>query len=332
MQNTNLTEKKKFSFNTNAFLSEYGLYVILAILFIAFTIMSPSFFRAQNFMNILMNVSVVGIIATAMTIAIIGWGPDLSVGSTVAFVGSLQAYLVVSLGLPWYVGIIASLAAGALIGLINGIVSVKFNLAPFIVTLAMMNVVRGLSFVLVDGQSTNMLNSPELTYLGVRKFDLGEVIPALPLCVIVLIISFIVFHIIASKTTFGRHIYACGGNRVAARLAGINTNKIGISLFVMTGFMGAIAGCVMVGLSGFAMPSVGESYALDIITAVILGGTMLSGGKGRVSRTFIGVLIIGILNNGMGLLRFQSFWQTTAKGLFLMLAIILDSLQHKSKN
>ncbi len=322
----NNTAKIKKAIDPTIFLSEYGLYLILAILFVFFSFATPYFLSVQNFMNVLVSVSVIGIIATAMTTAVIGWGPDLSVGSTVAFVGTLQAYLVVVEGLPWYVGVIAALLCGMLIGFINGIVIVKFNLAPFIVTLAMMNVVRGLSFVLVDGQSTYITNESLLFFGRTKLFG------SIPVSILILIISFVVFAIMTTKTVYGRHIYASGGNRIAARLAGINTGKVGVSLFVLTGLMAAIAGCVLIGISGAAVPSTGESYALDIITAVILGGTMLSGGKGSVARTFIGVLVIGILNNGMGLMAVQTFWQTTAKGVFLLLAIILDSMQHKTKN
>ena len=213
-----------------------------------------------------------------------------------------------------------------LIGFINGFIITKFNLAPFIVTLGMMNVVRGLSFVLVNGMST-FINNANLLFLG--RTRLGG---AIPLSIVVLVISFIILDMVSSKTVFGRHIYASGGNRTAARLAGINTKRVGISLFVLTGFMSAIAGWILVGISGAAIPSTGESYALDVITAVLLGGTTLAGGKGSVRRTFVGVLIIGILNNGMALMNVQTFWQTAAKGMFLLGAIILDSFQHNNNS
>lgn len=325
-------EKKRLNTDPKAFLAKYGLYVILVVLVVFFSFATPYFLDWRNFLNILVSVTVIGIIATAMTTAIIGWGPDLSVGSTVAFVGCLQASLVTIHGMPWWVGIIVSVVAALIIGFINGIVIVKFNLAPFIVTLAMMNVVRGLSYVMVDGMST-FVSDPALLFLGrYRLFSGGSTSGGIPLSIIILILAFVVFYILANKTLFGRHIYASGGNRVAARLAGVNTNKVGVLLFVLTSLMAAIAGTVLVGISGAAIPATGESYALDIITAVILGGTMLSGGKGSVFRTFVGVIVIGILDNGMALMTIQTFYQTTAKGVFLLLAIILDSLQHKTKN
>ncbi len=309
------------------FLVKYGLFLIFALLFIFFTIAAnPYFLDVDNLINIHVNVSVMGIIATAMTTAIIGRGPDLTVGSIVAFVGSIQANLVMIQGLPWWVGILVSLMIGVFVGFLNGLIIVKFNLAPFIVTLGMMNVIRGLSFVMVDGMST-FITDDALMFLGQHK--IADVVPV---SIIVLVVSFIIFHYISTKTVFGRHIYASGGNRTAARLAGINTNRVGIMLYMLTGLMAAIAGTVLLGIGGAAIPSAGDSYALDIITAVLLGGTTLAGGQGSVARTFVGIIIIGMLNNGMALMGLQTFWQTSARGAFLIGAIILDSLQHKTKN
>jgi len=271
-----------------------------------------------------------------MTLAIIGRGPDLTVGSVCAMVGCLQANLVLINGYPWYVGMIASLAFGILVGFINGIVIVKFNLAPFIVTLGMMNVVRGLCFVMTDGLAY-FINDPRLVFLGratVFSSPATDTSPAslgIPISIFVLVLSFVVFEFVSRKTVFGRQVYASGGNRIAARLAGINIDKIGISLFVLSGLMAAVAGNIVVGISGAALPQTGEGYPLDAITAVLLGGTTLAGGSGKIRRTFLGLLIIGVLNNGMALLNVQTYWQVTAKGAFLLAAIILDSLQHREK-
>ena len=323
------------------FLSDFGLFLVLAALFIYFSIASPHFLNYQNFINILTAVSIIGIISTAMTLVIIGRGPDLTVGAVVAMAGCIQAYLVLINGFPWWVGILASLGIGLLVGFLNGIIIVKFNLPPFIVTLAMMNVVRGLAFVMVDGMA-HFVNNPHLLFLG--RFRLFADTPArlglnfgaawrgIPLLIFVLIAAFIVFDFISKKTVFGRQVYASGGNRTAARLAGINVSKITVLLFVLSGLMASIAGIALVGVGGAALPSIGEAYPLDAITAVLLGGTSLAGGVGSVRRTMIGILIIGIINNGMALMNVQTFWQLAARGAILLAAIILDSMQHKSKN
>jgi ribose/xylose/arabinose/galactoside ABC-type transport system permease subunit len=304
------------------FISSSGLFILLAALFIFFSNASPHFLNPRNFINVLTSVSVIGVIAAAMTLTLIGRGPDLTVGAIVAMMGSLQANLVLMNGFPWYVGMLAGIVVGVGVGFLNGLIIVKFNLSPFIVTLGMMNVVRGLCFVLTDGMAY-FISNPSLVYLGRARWA------GIPVSIIVLLLSFVIFDFISKKTVFGRQIYASGGNRTAARLAGININKIGISLFTISGFMASIAGAIVIGIGGAALPSVGEAYPLDAITAVLLGGTSLAGGAGSVRKTFLGVLIIGIMNNGMALLNVQTFWQITAKGTLLLAAVIIDGLRNK---
>ena len=305
-----------------SFISSSGLFIFFAGLFIYFSIASPHFLNTRNFINVFTAVSVIGIVATAMTLAIIGRGPDLTVGAVVAMMGSVQANLVLINGFPWYVGILAGIGIGLCVGFLNGLIIVKFNLSPFIVTLGMMNVVRGLCFVLTGGLAY-FINVPGLVYLGRARWA------GIPVSIIVLIASFVIFDFISNKTVFGRQIYASGANRTATRLAGINVNKIGISLYVLSGFMASVAGMIVVGIGGAALPNMGESYPLDAITAVLLGGTSLAGGSGSVRRTFLGILIIGIMNNGMALMNVQTFWQISAKGALLLAAIILDGLRNK---
>jgi Ribose/xylose/arabinose/galactoside ABC-type transport systems, permease components len=323
MFQSKLLETKDRIKNPRSLISSSGLFVILISMFIYFSIASPHFLNLRNFTNVLTSVSVIGIIATAMTLALIGRGPDLTVGAIVAMTGSIQANLVVINGYPWYIGMLAGIAIGVGVGFLNGLIIVKFNLSPFIVTLGMMNVVRGLCFVLTDGLAY-FIDVPGLVYLG-RASWVG-----IPVSIIVLIASFVVFEFISQKTVFGRHIYASGGNRAAARLAGININKVGIALFVISGFMASIAGIIVIGIGGAALPNIGESYPMDAITAVLLGGTSLAGGFGSVRKTFLGVLIIGIMNNGMALLNVQSFWQIAAKGALLLAAVMIDGLRNKN--
>jgi ribose/xylose/arabinose/galactoside ABC-type transport system permease subunit len=323
MLRSNMVSAKGLIKDPKSFISNSSLILFLAALFIFFSIASPHFLRSRNFINIFTSVSVIGVIATGMTLAIIGRGPDLTVGSVVAMMGSVQASLVMNNGFPWYVGIIAGIVIGVGVGFINGFIIVKFNLSPFIVTLGMMNVVRGLCYVITGGHS-KFINVPGLVYLGRARWM------GIPVSIIVLIACFIIFDFISKNTVFGRNVYASGGNRAAARLAGINVDKVGISLYVISGFMASIAGIILVGISGAALPSTGESYPLDAITAVLLGGTALAGGAGSVRKTFLGILIIGIMNNGMALLNIQTFWQITAKGALLLTAVIIDGLRNRN--
>ena len=306
------------------FFIKYGLFVIFFAMVIFFSFNSRYFFQFGNLRNILIAVSVIGVISTAMTAAIIGRGPDLTVGAIVAMSGCILANLVLIRGYPWFVGMIVAVLVGVFIGFLNGLIIVKFNLNSLIVTLGMMNVVRGLSFILVNGTAI-FVNDYRLLYLGRARW-LG-----IPLPIIIVLFSFVVLDFILRNTVFGRQVFSSGGNRIAARLAGIDVNKNTVILFVLSGFMASIAGLITVGIGGAAMPYIGESYALDAVTAVLLGGTTLAGGKGSVRMTFLGVLIIGILNNGMTLMNVQTYWQITAKGAFLILAIILDSLQYQRK-
>ena len=300
------------------FLNNYALLIVLVALFVFFAVSSPYFLNPQNFINMFIAVSTVGIMSTAQTLCIIGRGIDISIGSIAAMVGCIQANLVLLNSFPWYIGFFASIGIGLLIGWLNGLIIVKFNLNPFIVTLGMMNVVRGLCFVLVDGLA-HYMNTPQLVFMGSARLGV------IPVSIIILAVCFVVFYFISNKTVFGRNIFASGGNMKAARLAGINTDRVAILLFTLSGFMAAIAGAVAVGIGGTAMPSMGEHYALDAITAVLLGGASLAGGQGDVRRTFLGIVIIGIINNGMALLNVQTFWQITAKGFLLLGAIILDA-------
>jgi len=301
-----------------SFFSNYALLFVLAGLFIFFSISSPYFLKPINFINIFISVSVIGIMCTAQTLCLIGRGLDISVGAIAAMVGCIQANLTLLNTFPWYIGMAAGIGFGVGIGYLNGLIVVKFNLNPFIVTLGMMNVVRGLCYVMVDGLA-HFMNDPFLTYLGKARWGV------IPVSIVILALAFVVLTFLSKNTVFGRNIYASGGNMKAARLAGINTDKNAIILFTLSGFMAAVAGAVAVGIGGTAMPSMGEAYALDTITAVLLGGTSLAGGSGDVRRTFLGMLIIGIINNGMALLNVQTFWQITAKGALLLGAIMLDA-------
>lgn len=319
-----VTDLKYYLKNPLDFFIKYGLFVIFFGMVLFFSLNTRYFFQFNNLKNILIAVSVIGVIATAMTATIIGRGPDLTVGAIVAMSGCILANLVLIRGYPWFVGMIVAIVVGVVIGCINGMIIVKFDLNSLIVTLGMMNVVRGLSFILVDG-TAQFVNDYRLLYLG-RASWLG-----IPLPIIIVLFSFVLLDFVLRNTVFGRQVFASGGNRTAARLAGIDVNKNTIVLFVLSGFMASIAGLITVGIGGAAMPYIGESYALDAVTAVLLGGTTLAGGKGSVRMTFLGVLIIGILNNGMTLMNVQTYWQITAKGAFLILAIILDSLQYQRK-
>lgn len=290
---------------------------------IYFTFASPYFLSIKNFMNILSSVSIVGIIATGMTLVMITKGIDLSVGSIIAVSGCMTALMIEKYKLPWWVAVLAALIAGFLIGTINGVLITKFRVLPFIATLGMMNVVRGFAFIITNGQAI-YTSSKQVAFFGA-----GKILGIIPVPGLIMMFCYVAIWFISKYTVFGRNVFSIGGNSAASRLAGIEVKRVTLILYILTGFLSALSGLVMTGLAATAMPSAGDGYNLDVITAVYLGGNSSEGGEGSVWRSLLGVLIIGILNNGMALLSIQSYWQTAAKGLLLVVAVIFDVLRRK---
>lgn len=297
------------------------LIIFTIAMMIYFSVASPYFFGLKNFMNILQSVSIVGIIATGMTLVIITKGIDLSVSSTIALTGCLLALMMEQFGLPWWAGVILALVCGTMAGLLNGILVTRFRVLPFIATLGTLNIMRGLAFIITDGQAI-YTPSKAINFLGA-----GRLFGLIPLPGLIMLLCFVAVWLISKFTVFGRYVFAVGGNATASRLSGINVNKIKLILYTLTGFLSAISGLVMVGLASTAMPSAGDGYNLDVITAVYLGGNSPEGGEGSVWRTLLGVMIIGILNNGMALLSVQSYFQTFIKGCLLIMAVIFDVIR-----
>lgn len=297
------------------------LFAICMIIF--FTFHSPYFLSLKNFMNILSSVSVVGIIATGMTLVMITRGIDLSVGSIIALTGCVSALLIVNYQVPWPLAILITLIIGLLVGAVNGVLITRFKVVPFIATLGSMNIFRGIAFILTNGQAIYVPDKV-ITYLGT-----GKIFGLIPIPAVIMLFFFVLFWLITRFTVFGRNVFAVGGNSVASRLAGIPVQRLTLILYILTGVLSAIAGLVMTGLTSTAMPSAGDGYNLDTITAVYLGGNSANGGEGSVWRTFMGILIIGILNNGMALLSIQSYWQTFVKGCLLIAAVVFDMLRRK---
>lgn len=318
--------QKEKKMNVNAVRQRFldSILVVFAIaMMIYFTIASPYFLSLQNFMNILSSISVVGIIATGMTLVIITRGIDLSVGSIIALTGCVSALMIVNYSVPWPIAILVTIGIGFLVGGFNGILITKFNVVPFIATLGSMNIIRGIAFIITNGQAI-YVPDPVITFLGT-----GKIFGILPVPAIIMVVLFFLFWIITKYTVFGRNVFAVGGNDVASRLAGIDVKKLKLLLYILTGVLSAIAGLVMTGLTSTAMPSAGDGYNLDTITAVYLGGNSANGGEGSVWRTFMGILIIGILNNGMALLSVPSYWQTFVKGCLLIVAVVFDMIRRR---
>ncbi|MGM0420494.1 MAG: ABC transporter permease [Bacillota bacterium] len=288
---------------------------------IVMSFLSDHFLTIPNLLNIVRQVSIMGTMAVGMTMVILSQGIDLSVGSLLAISGAITAGMI-SGGSSMIVAILAGLAAGSGLGLFNGIMISKAKLPDFIVTLAMMSIARGLTLVYTGGRPISGFE-PTFRFIG------GGRIGRIPVPVIIFLVIIAAGYFILTRTTFGRYVYAVGGNRQAARLAGINTDRIKIMVYVISGFLAALSGIILTSRLNSAQPTAGVGYELDVIAMVVLGGTSLVGGKGSVTGTLVGALIIGVLNNSLNLLGVASFYQEVAKGVVILIAVLLDSLQHR---
>lgn len=291
-----------------------GLIILVAIV----SILNPAFLEPLNILNLLRQISINALIAFGMTFVILTGGIDLSVGAILALSSALTAGFIVS-GMDPILAIIVGSIIGAILGMVNGLLITKGKMAPFIATLATMTIFRGLTLVYTDGNPITGLGSNYAFQLFGRGYFLGIPVPA-----ITMLLTFIVLWVLLHKTPFGRRTYAIGGNEKAALISGIKVPRVKIMIYSLAGFMSALAGAILTSRLNSAQPTAGTSYELDAIAAVVLGGTSLSGGRGRIVGTLIGVLIIGVLNNGMNLLGVSSFYQSVVKGIVILIAVLLD--------
>ena len=309
-----LTSNGRFDYIMQKLGPFLGLIILVAIV----SILNPAFLEPLNILNLLRQISINALIAFGMTFVILTGGIDLSVGAILALSSALTAGFIVS-GMDPILAIIVGCIIGAILGMVNGLLITKGKMAPFIATLATMTIFRGLTLVYTDGNPITGLGSIYAFQLFGRGYFLGIPVPA-----ITMLLTFIVLWVLLHKTPFGRRTYAIGGNEKAALISGIKVPRVKIMIYSLAGFMSALAGAILTSRLNSAQPTAGTSYELDAIAAVVLGGTSLSGGRGRIVGTLIGVLIIGVLNNGMNLLGVSSFYQSVVKGIVILIAVLLD--------
>lgn len=296
-----------------------GLLAMLIVLSLLLAVVSPYFLTATNLLNIGRGIAIVGIVAVGETIVIISGGFDLSVGSTMAAAGMAAGYLV-TLGIPLPIAFAVALAIGAGVGLANGTIISFARINPLIATLATLAILRGLSYVISGGREL-VVSDGAFLQLGVGTFF------GFPYIVLILGATFVVFAWAMPRTLFGRYAYAIGSSARAAQRAGVPVARWRIAYYVTIGILAALAGLVFVARTGNAQPSAALGIELDVITAVILGGTSLTGGRGRLMGTFLGLLLLGVVNNGLILAGVPAFWQQVVKGGILLLAVLYDELR-----
>lgn len=317
-------------------LNQYGIIIAFIVLCIAISFAGQIavsqgywtenyFLTKDNGMIILRQVSINGILAIGMTFVIITAGVDLSVGAILALSGIIAARFATTGNLAIgdttsaiWIPILIAISIGALCGLINGTIISKYNLQPFIVTMGMLSVARGLTLLSTDGNPVSQLNS------NFRWLGNGYLFDTIPIPVIIFFFIFTLSWIILNKMPFGRYVYAVGGNEKSTKTSGINVFKVKVTVYTLCGILAAIAGLILTARTGSAQTNAGTAYELDAIAAVVIGGTSMVGGIGSLMGTFFGILIIGVLNNGLDLLGVQSYYQQLIKGILIVIAVMLD--------
>jgi ribose transport system permease protein len=301
-----------------ALLQRLGPLLALVMVCIALAFMSPDFLTVGNSFDVMRQVSINAVIAFGMTLSILLGGIDLSVGSILAVSAVLGATIMArGHGAPLAVAV--AILAGAAMGSLNGVVIAKGKVAPFIATLGMMTLLRGLALVFANGSPISGFSSDFFATLGG-----GYIARLIPVPVVLMLAMFAIFWFVLSRTVFGRHVYATGGNAEAAKLSGVNTERVQILVYTISGAMAALAGVILTSRLDSAQPTAGGGYELDAITAVVLGGTSLAGGRGWIFGTLVGALLIGVLNNGLNLMGVSAFYQQVVKGSVILLAVLLD--------
>jgi len=298
-------------------LRRYSVLLILLAIGLVFTLGSDRFLTPSNLMNIALQTSIIAIIAIGMTFVILTAGIDLSVGSVVALCGALAAGIAVKQELGTFVGIGLALAAGAAVGLVSGLLIVKGKMPPFVATLSMLAIARGLTLVYTQGRPIAGIDERFIA-LGSGE-TLGIANP-----VIIMVIIFVIAFVVLRSTRFGNYVYATGGNEEVSRLAGVRTSNVKLSVYVISGVLAAVGGILLVGRLWSAQPNAAIGLELDAIAAPVLGGVSLFGGVGSVGGAVVGAFILGILSNGLNLMGVPSFWQQVIKGVVLILAVTLD--------
>lgn len=312
--------KKKTYFNRSGLIEQKSLIALLLLIAVV-SFLNPHFFTVDNILNILRQTSINAIIAVGMTLVILTGGIDLSVGSVLALCGAFAASLI-AIEVPVLVAAPIALLAGAVLGAISGFIIAKGKVQAFIATLVTMTLLRGVTMVYTEGRpiSTGFTDTADAFAWVGTGYVLG-----IPVPVWLMLLVFASVWYLLNHTRFGRYIYALGGNESAARLSGIDVDKVKIGAYAICGLLAALAGLIVTSRLSSAQPIAGMGYELDAIAAVVLGGTSLMGGKGRIMGTLIGALIIGFLNNALNLLDVSSYYQMIAKAVVILLAVMVDN-------
>ncbi|ETI67306.1 ABC transporter permease [Neobacillus vireti] len=319
-----LNEKKKVQLKSSQAIQQFLAFASLIVLVLFFSLASPNFFKFDNIVGILLSTSVIGILALGATFIIITSGIDLSVGTVMTLCSVMAGIFISSMGLPIIVGVLGGILTGATAGMLAGLAIAKMRIPPFIATLAMMMIAKGLALVISGAAPIYFTSYPAFT-----KIAMGQMIPGIPNAIFIFFLMAIIGGILLNKTIIGRYTFAIGSNEEATRLSGVNVNKWKMIIYIIAGIFTGVAGIVMASRLNSAQPALGQGYELEAIAAVVIGGTSLSGGKGTILGTVIGALIMSVLTNGLRILSVPQEWQTVVVGAVILFAVYADVLRNK---
>lgn len=322
---------ERVSFFATATAQRLLAFASLIVMLIMFSVLSPNFMQSSNMIAILQAASINGVLAIAVTLIIITGGIDLSVGTMMTFCAVITGIVLTNLGYPLGVGIAAALLTGATAGFISGICVTRMMIPPFIATLGMMMILRGLSLIMTEARPIYFNNTPGFDQIS-RGSLVGQVVPGLPLPngVLILFGVAVAVSFVLNRTVLGRYTYALGSNEEAMRLSGVNTGAWKTAIYTLSGAIVGIAGLLIASRLNSAQPALGMGYELEAIAAVVIGGTSLSGGRGTVLGSLIGALIIAVLANGLRVLSVAQEWQIVAMGLIIIAAVYADQLRRRT--
>lgn len=302
-------------------LNNKALFILIVLVIVATILTDGLFFSYRNMSSISRQIAVNAMLGLGFTVLLASGCIDLSVGNMLSLIGVV--YAIFTLNMPLWLAIPAALIFGGFCGFLNGFISIGWGLQPFIVTLAMSQVFKGFAYLLTNGKSITGMSA------GVKYLGQGLIFGVIPISILIAIASSIVLAILMYRTKFGRHTIATGGNAEAAKVCGINTNLVRIAGFIVLGICAAVGGIILTGRVSIAAPGAGEGMEMDAIAAVVIGGTAMNGGKAKVGGTIFGCLVMGVMSSLLNMLGISSFWQWVAKGIIIILAILLDTWTEK---
>ncbi len=310
--------------NMRYYLMNFATLIGLLVLIVVFGIVKPKFLGIDNIFNLLRQASINGLLALGMTFVVLTAGIDLSVGSILGAAGIFAALVAQNHAIPWIVPVLVGLGIGFLLGSVNGVVVSFLNVPAFVATLGMLSVARGVTYLATDAQPVPGLSDD---FLQIGGGNVGIV----PIPVLIMALAFIVCYLMLYRMKYGRYVYGVGGNLKAAKVSGINVKYIIWSVYMISGVLAGLAGVVLTSRVSSGLAQAGQNYETDAIAAVVMGGTSLMGGKGRLWGTLVGVLVISVLNNGLDMLAVSSYWQLIIKGIIIVAAVIADSMNNSKE-